>query len=52
MNQPRSVKSVDDAMRLAIAQSYLVKGGTYPNPPVGAVILVSIAHLFFGGKGQ
>ncbi|HEX2212366.1 MAG TPA: bifunctional diaminohydroxyphosphoribosylaminopyrimidine deaminase/5-amino-6-(5-phosphoribosylamino)uracil reductase RibD [Mycobacterium sp.] len=27
------------AMRLAIAQSDGVKGGTYPNPPVGAVIL-------------
>ncbi|WP_420714526.1 bifunctional diaminohydroxyphosphoribosylaminopyrimidine deaminase/5-amino-6-(5-phosphoribosylamino)uracil reductase RibD [Mycobacterium sp. Aquia_213] len=26
-------------MRLAIDQSYLVKGSTYPNPPVGAVIL-------------
>ncbi|WP_445164540.1 bifunctional diaminohydroxyphosphoribosylaminopyrimidine deaminase/5-amino-6-(5-phosphoribosylamino)uracil reductase RibD [Mycobacterium sp. Dal123C01] len=26
-------------MRLAIEQSYLVKGSTYPNPPVGAVIL-------------
>lgn len=26
-------------MRLAIEQSYLVKGATYPNPPVGAVIL-------------
>ena len=27
------------AMRLAIEQGELVKGGTYPNPPVGAVIL-------------
>jgi diaminohydroxyphosphoribosylaminopyrimidine deaminase/5-amino-6-(5-phosphoribosylamino)uracil reductase len=27
------------AMRLAIEQAELVKGGTYPNPPVGAVIL-------------
>jgi diaminohydroxyphosphoribosylaminopyrimidine deaminase/5-amino-6-(5-phosphoribosylamino)uracil reductase len=26
-------------MRLAIEQGELVKGGTYPNPPVGAVIL-------------
>ncbi|WP_372516989.1 bifunctional diaminohydroxyphosphoribosylaminopyrimidine deaminase/5-amino-6-(5-phosphoribosylamino)uracil reductase RibD, partial [Mycobacterium montefiorense] len=26
-------------MRLAIEQSKLVKGSTYPNPPVGAVIL-------------
>ncbi len=29
----------DAAMRLAIEQGELVKGGTYPNPPVGAVIL-------------
>jgi diaminohydroxyphosphoribosylaminopyrimidine deaminase / 5-amino-6-(5-phosphoribosylamino)uracil reductase len=26
-------------MRLAVEQAELVKGGTYPNPPVGAVIL-------------
>ncbi|MBW0011904.1 bifunctional diaminohydroxyphosphoribosylaminopyrimidine deaminase/5-amino-6-(5-phosphoribosylamino)uracil reductase RibD [Mycobacterium sp.] len=39
MNQPQSVKSIDDAMRLAIEQSYSVKGTTYPNPPVGAVIV-------------
>ncbi|WP_406816022.1 bifunctional diaminohydroxyphosphoribosylaminopyrimidine deaminase/5-amino-6-(5-phosphoribosylamino)uracil reductase RibD [Mycobacterium sp. M23085] len=31
--------SLDDAMRLAIEQSNHVKGTTYPNPPVGAVIL-------------
>ncbi|TAM69099.1 bifunctional diaminohydroxyphosphoribosylaminopyrimidine deaminase/5-amino-6-(5-phosphoribosylamino)uracil reductase RibD [Mycobacterium sp.] len=31
--------SFDAAMRLAIEQSNLVKGTTYPNPPVGAVIL-------------
>jgi diaminohydroxyphosphoribosylaminopyrimidine deaminase/5-amino-6-(5-phosphoribosylamino)uracil reductase len=30
---------LDAAMRLAIEQSNLVKGTTYPNPPVGAVIL-------------
>ncbi|WP_297794546.1 bifunctional diaminohydroxyphosphoribosylaminopyrimidine deaminase/5-amino-6-(5-phosphoribosylamino)uracil reductase RibD [Mycobacterium sp.] len=30
---------IDAAMRLAIEQSNLVKGTTYPNPPVGAVIL-------------
>lgn len=29
----------DDAMRAAIEQSDRVKGRTYPNPPVGAVIL-------------
>ena len=31
--------SFDAAMRLAIEQAEMVKGGTYPNPPVGAVIL-------------
>ena len=31
--------SFDAAMRLAIEQAEQVKGGTYPNPPVGAVIL-------------
>ena len=31
--------SFDAAMRLAIEQAESVKGGTYPNPPVGAVIL-------------
>lgn len=30
---------LDAAMRLAIEQSHFVKGTTYPNPPVGAVIL-------------
>ena len=29
----------DAAMRLAIERAETVKGGTYPNPPVGAVIL-------------
>jgi diaminohydroxyphosphoribosylaminopyrimidine deaminase/5-amino-6-(5-phosphoribosylamino)uracil reductase len=33
------VNSIEVAMRLAIEQSYLVKGNTYPNPPVGAVIV-------------
>lgn len=31
--------NVDDAMRSAIAHADGVKGATYPNPPVGAVIL-------------
>jgi diaminohydroxyphosphoribosylaminopyrimidine deaminase / 5-amino-6-(5-phosphoribosylamino)uracil reductase len=31
--------TIEAAMRLAIKQSDSVKGGTYPNPPVGAVIL-------------
>ncbi len=39
MNQPQSVESLDAAMRLAIEHSYQVKGTTYPNPPVGAVIV-------------
>ena len=33
------VDSIEAAMRLAVEQSYQVKGTTYPNPPVGAVIL-------------
>ncbi len=33
------VGGIEEAMRLAIEQSCLVKGTTYPNPPVGAVIL-------------
>jgi diaminohydroxyphosphoribosylaminopyrimidine deaminase/5-amino-6-(5-phosphoribosylamino)uracil reductase len=33
------VKSIEEAMRLAIEHSYQVKGTTYPNPPVGAVIV-------------
>jgi len=39
MNEPQSVDSLDAAMRLAIEHSYQVKGATYPNPPVGAVIV-------------
>jgi len=39
MNQPQSVNSLDAAMRLAMEHSYQVKGTTYPNPPVGAVIV-------------
>jgi diaminohydroxyphosphoribosylaminopyrimidine deaminase / 5-amino-6-(5-phosphoribosylamino)uracil reductase len=35
------VNSIEAAMLLAIEQSYQVKGTTYPNPPVGAVILDS-----------
>jgi len=33
--------NLEAAMRLAIEQADRVKGGTYPNPPVGAVILDS-----------
>ena len=38
-NVPEQVKSIDEAMKLAIEHSYQVKGTTYPNPPVGAVIV-------------
>jgi diaminohydroxyphosphoribosylaminopyrimidine deaminase / 5-amino-6-(5-phosphoribosylamino)uracil reductase len=31
--------TIEEAMRLAIGRGEQVKGGTYPNPPVGAVIL-------------
>jgi diaminohydroxyphosphoribosylaminopyrimidine deaminase/5-amino-6-(5-phosphoribosylamino)uracil reductase len=33
------MSNYDDAMRLAIQHAERVKGATYPNPPVGAVIL-------------
>jgi diaminohydroxyphosphoribosylaminopyrimidine deaminase/5-amino-6-(5-phosphoribosylamino)uracil reductase len=36
---PATGEGLDAAMRLAIDQSNQVKGTTYPNPPVGAVIL-------------
>ncbi len=39
MNEPQTVDSLDAAMRLAIELAYQVKGTTYPNPPVGAVIV-------------
>ena len=37
--QPQTVNSLDAAMRLAMELSFKVKGTTYPNPPVGAVIV-------------
>lgn len=37
------------AMRLAIAQAQRVKGATYPNPPVGAVILDSAGQVAGAG---
>ena len=33
--------NLDAAMRLAVEQADRVKGSTYPNPPVGAVILAT-----------
>src|SRR6201998_2868856 len=41
--------SNDAAMRLAIEHADLVKGSTYPNPPVGAVILDREGRV--GGAG-
>lgn len=38
MNAPEHIRA---AMRLAIEQSQAVRGATYPNPPVGALILDS-----------
>ncbi|MBY0441611.1 MAG: bifunctional diaminohydroxyphosphoribosylaminopyrimidine deaminase/5-amino-6-(5-phosphoribosylamino)uracil reductase RibD [Mycobacteriaceae bacterium] len=35
----QTVKSLDEAMHLAVQHADHVKGTTYPNPPVGAVIL-------------
>jgi diaminohydroxyphosphoribosylaminopyrimidine deaminase / 5-amino-6-(5-phosphoribosylamino)uracil reductase len=39
------IESLDAAMRLAIEQSNHVKGSTYPNPPVGAVLLDAGGHV-------
>ena len=36
---PGQVVGPDAAMRLALAEAQRVKGRTYPNPPVGAVVL-------------
>jgi diaminohydroxyphosphoribosylaminopyrimidine deaminase/5-amino-6-(5-phosphoribosylamino)uracil reductase len=38
-NQPESVQSIDAAMQLAVDHANRVKGSTYPNPPVGCVIV-------------
>lgn len=40
------------AMRLAVEQSRAVKGATYPNPPVGAVILDSSGDVAGAGGTQ
>ena len=40
MSPPAEVAAgIDAAMRLAVEHAWRVKGDTYPNPPVGAVIL-------------
>ncbi len=46
------VQSIDEAMRLAIEQSYLVKGSTYPNPPVGAVIVDQEGRVLGAGATE
>lgn len=40
------------AMRLAVEQSQAIKGATYPNPPVGAVILDSTGNTVGVGATQ
>ncbi|SOJ54816.1 Riboflavin biosynthesis protein RibD [Mycobacterium simulans] len=55
MNQPQgpqTVKSIEEAMRLAIEHSYQVKGSTYPNPPVGAVIVDQEGRIVGVGATQ
>lgn len=42
----------DDAMRLAIEHAEQVKGATYPNPPVGAVILDAAGEVVGVGGTQ
>jgi diaminohydroxyphosphoribosylaminopyrimidine deaminase / 5-amino-6-(5-phosphoribosylamino)uracil reductase len=44
--------SFEAAMRLAVEQAESVKGGTYPNPPVGAVILDSDGEIAGVGATQ
>lgn len=44
------MSSYEKAMRLAIEHAELVKGATYPNPPVGAVIL-DVAGEVVGAGG-
>ncbi len=46
--QPAAV-SHDAAMRLAVEHAELVKGSTYPNPPVGAVILDRAGRIVGAG---
>src|SRR6201999_1599452 len=48
----RSAPSLDAAMRLAIEQSNQIKGTTYPNPPVGAVILDAGGEIVGAGATE
>ncbi|MGB9302592.1 MAG: bifunctional diaminohydroxyphosphoribosylaminopyrimidine deaminase/5-amino-6-(5-phosphoribosylamino)uracil reductase, partial [Mycobacterium sp.] len=54
MNQPEQsqVKSIDEAMKLAIDLANQVKGTTYPNPPVGAVIVDQDGRIVGVGATQ
>jgi diaminohydroxyphosphoribosylaminopyrimidine deaminase / 5-amino-6-(5-phosphoribosylamino)uracil reductase len=53
MNQPeQTVKSIDEAMKLAIELANQVKGTTYPNPPVGAVIVDQEGRIVGVGATQ
>jgi diaminohydroxyphosphoribosylaminopyrimidine deaminase/5-amino-6-(5-phosphoribosylamino)uracil reductase len=44
--------AVDAAMRLAIARAQQAKGSTYPNPPVGAVIMNTAGDVVGAGGTQ
>jgi diaminohydroxyphosphoribosylaminopyrimidine deaminase / 5-amino-6-(5-phosphoribosylamino)uracil reductase len=46
------MSSFDDAMRLAITHAEQVKGTTYPNPPVGAVILDAKGEIVGAGATE
>jgi diaminohydroxyphosphoribosylaminopyrimidine deaminase / 5-amino-6-(5-phosphoribosylamino)uracil reductase len=54
MSQPEQnqVKSIDEAMKLAIDLANQVKGTTYPNPPVGAVIVDQDGRIVGVGATQ
>ncbi|MFV0495484.1 bifunctional diaminohydroxyphosphoribosylaminopyrimidine deaminase/5-amino-6-(5-phosphoribosylamino)uracil reductase RibD [Mycobacterium sp.] len=52
MTGAEQVKNLDEAMRLAIEESYRVKGTTYPNPPVGAVIVNQEGRVVGAGATQ
>ena len=46
------MSSYEKAMRLAIEHAELVKGATYPNPPVGAVILDVAGEVVGAGSTE
>ena len=51
-NQPQQVQSIDAAMELAITHANQVKGTTYPNPPVGCVIVDQEGRVVGAGATQ